>query len=117
MVFVGDIVFSNVHSYMNDGYSERWVKVLTELRTYLKSHTTLFTGHGNPDSADKLINKQIDYIEKYRETIFSFRSDNQTLSDKQKDELYNIISEAFPQYKLTAFIKAGADAVAKECFG
>ncbi|MEH6443700.1 MAG: MBL fold metallo-hydrolase [Oceanospirillaceae bacterium] len=113
-VFVGDVVFNNMHGFMNDGNSQQWLQVLKQLLTEISDVTLLFTGHGLAGNTAELIQAQIDYIIHYRANLLSMVNDNHLLSDEQKQSFEQVMIASYPDYQLSAFIKAGSEAVFQE---
>ncbi len=119
-VFVGDVVFNQMHGFMNDGNSAQWLTVLAQLSSELADVEQLFTGHGAPGNSYQLIQTQIEYISDYRKTLCSFipngssLSDGTLLTDKQKKSFEELIQDKYPDHQLTSFIKAGIDAITQE---
>ena len=113
-VFVGDVVFNNMHGFMNDGNSAQWLLVLQQLLSELVDVKQLFTGHGEPGNTVQLVQAQIEYIGHYRRNLGSIMSDTPLLSDTQKQSFEHLMIESYPEYQLSSFIKAGIEAVAQE---
>lgn len=113
-VFVGDVVFNQMHSFMNDGHSCQWLVVLNQLADDLKGVGTLFTGHGQPGDPVELINAQIKYVNTYQYQVSRLAKGKASLNNEQKSKLEEIMVEAFPLYELRGFIQAGAASVAME---
>jgi glyoxylase-like metal-dependent hydrolase (beta-lactamase superfamily II) len=114
IVFVGDVVFNNMHGFMNDGNSAQWLAVLQALLSELKDTKQLFTGHGASGNTAQLIKSQIDYIDYYRSTLEGMLGESPFLNDLQKHSFEQLLMSNFPEYQLTSFIKAGIDAVVQE---
>ena len=114
VVFVGDVVFNQMHGFMNDGHSLQWLSVLKQLADELKDVDTLFTGHGQPGNPVELIIAQIKYVSVYQREVAAQANGAQQLTIEQKTKLEERMCKAFPQYQLNGFIQAGADSVANE---
>jgi len=115
VVFVGDVVFNKVHSFMNDGHSALWLDSLDRLSHDLRDVELLFTGHGQPGAPLPLIAAQKDYILTYRRELKKLLADETTRTDMQFKEVFEErLSTLFPGYHMTGFIAAGASAVTKE---
>ncbi len=113
-VFVGDVVFNQMHGFMNDGHSLQWLTVLKQLAGELKDVNTLFTGHGQPGNPVELIVAQIKYVSVYQREVAALAKGTPQLTIEQKIKLEERMCKAFPLYKLNGFIQAGADSVANE---
>lgn len=111
VVFVGDLVFNNMHGFMNDGHSSQWLKVLQQLLAEIADVEQLFTGHGAAGNTSQLIQAQIDYINHYRSNLLLLINDKQLLNDEQKQSFEQLMTTNYPEYELVAFIKAGIEAV------
>ncbi|MBV7263363.1 MBL fold metallo-hydrolase [Photobacterium sp. WH24] len=114
IIFVGDLVFNNMHSFMNDGHSSLWISKLQKIKEKVHKSCIIFTGHGEPDQAYFLIEKQISYIKLYQNEIQSISQGRSQLTDDEKSIFVEIISRRYPHYKLLDFISAGANSVATE---
>jgi glyoxylase-like metal-dependent hydrolase (beta-lactamase superfamily II) len=114
VVFVGDLVFNKIHGFMNDGNSKKWLIVLHQLLTDVVAVDQIFTGHGKPGNAYKLIKEQIEYINHYRSNLCKLMSNRQLLDDEQKQLFEQLIIEKYPKYQLTSLIKAGIAGVTQE---
>lgn len=114
VVFVGDVVFNQMHGFMNDGHSRQWLTVLAQLSAELRNVDTLFTGHGEPGNPTVLIDSQIDYVTTYRAQVSALANGAKQLTNEQKEHLEQALIQAYPKHQLSAFIQAGADSVAAE---
>ena len=47
-VFIGDVAYSGMHSYLADGHYEPWLAALTRLQQQVPADATLYVGHGEP---------------------------------------------------------------------
>lgn len=114
IAFVGDVVFNKIHGFMSDGNSEQWLEVLQSLLVELADVKQLFTGHGLPGKAYKLVQIQIEYIRYYRSNLHAMIRGEQLLNDIQKQSFEQLMITNYPEFQLTSFIKAGIDAVSQE---
>lgn len=113
-VFLGDVVFNTVHSFLNDGNTRLWLQVLEQLLVEIGDIEHLFTGHGNPGNTRELINAQIGYISHYRTAISSFMQGAEMLSPEQRGLFEKKVIDQYPGYQLVTFIQGGIDAVTQE---
>ncbi len=114
VVFVGDVVFNNMHGFMSDGNSAQWLKVLQKLLVEIADVKQLFTGHGAPSNTYKLVQAQIEYIGCYRSNLWIMIKDNHLLNGEHKQSFEQLMISKYPAYQLISFIKAGIEAVAQE---
>ena len=111
-VFIGDLVFSGVHSYTSDGHTGAWLKTLTSLEDDL-ADATLYPGHGEPGPAG-LLGAERAYLTLYRGTVAKLAAGATTLDDAQKAELVRVMHEHVGNSQLEFLVGLGADAVAAE---
>jgi len=114
VVFVGDVVFNKMHSFMSDGNSGQWLKVLQALLIELADVKQLFTGHGEPGNTCQLVQAQIEYLSYYRTNLLKMISDKPLLSDTQKQTFEQLMIGNYPHHQLTSFIQPGIEAVSQE---
>ena len=110
--FIGDLVFSGVHSYLSDGHSGRWLAALDRLEAELAG-ATLYPGHGAPGGAE-LIAAQRAYLTLYRDTVRRLAGGASSLSEPAREELTRTMVEHLGNERLGFLIGLGADAVAAE---
>lgn len=67
-VFVGDLVYSGMHSYLADGYVEAWLGALDRLERDLDRDAALYVGHGKPGGKE-LIEDQRRYVKAFAESV------------------------------------------------
>ena len=113
-VFVGDVVFGGVHSFMNDGHTSDWLASLDILEKELSETDILYTGHGNPGRPAGLISAQRRYLLHYREVVRRLSEGRAFLDAEKKTDLVRAMKEILPTDDLEGFIASGADAVATE---
>ena len=73
MVFVGDLIYSHMHSYLADGFYEEWLANLERAKRELPADTTLHMGHGAPAKGLALIDWQAGYIRRFLDEMASAR--------------------------------------------
>lgn len=113
-VFVGDVVFNGVHSFMNDGHSTQWLHSLTQLESILMPEDSIYTGHGQPGVPAMAIPEQRRYLEHYRQTVRLLACGRPWLDEAAKGALVREMNAYLGTDKLAVFVQAGADAVARE---
>jgi len=113
-VFVGDVVFNGMHSFMNDGHSSQWIVSLSVLITMVRETDRIYTGHGMSGPAKELISAQANYLECYRQSVFALSRGLPYLDWDAKQALLENMNAYLGTDKLGSFVTAGADAVAGE---
>jgi glyoxylase-like metal-dependent hydrolase (beta-lactamase superfamily II) len=110
--FVGDLVFSGMHSFVSDGHTAAWLKVLAQLERALPADTTLYPGHGKPAGL-ALIAAQRRYLEGLRAEVKRLAPAGK-LDDAARAKLTAAMKQYEPSGDLEFLIGLGADAVAAE---
>lgn len=116
IAFIGDLAFNGFHSYLTDGHSGDWLANLARAKKELASAKILYPGHGAAGGLE-LLDRESQYLSKYRETVASLAKGRTVLSDAEKSEVTNVMTAYLPQGKLTFLIPLGADPVAAELAG
>jgi glyoxylase-like metal-dependent hydrolase (beta-lactamase superfamily II) len=70
-VFVGDLVYSHMHAYLADGFSEQWLANLERAKRELPKDVVLLMGHGEPATGHALLDWQVGYIHRFLEALRS----------------------------------------------
>lgn len=91
-VFVADLVYNHMHSYLADGYYEEWLANIEQLRGALDEDTTLYMGHGQPGSIE-LLDWQHEYIATFVEAV---KSANWSDRDAAREEVTSKMVEYLP---------------------
>ncbi|HKP16073.1 MAG TPA: MBL fold metallo-hydrolase [Gemmatimonadaceae bacterium] len=73
MAFVGDLIYSHMHSYLADGFYEEWLANLERAKRELPADATLHMGHGAPAKGLGLIDWQAGYIRHFLDEMASAR--------------------------------------------
>lgn len=66
--FVGDLVYSQMHAYLADGFAREWLVCLDRLERDLGPSTVLYPGHGLPGGGG-LIQAQRRYVRAFVESV------------------------------------------------
>ena len=66
--FVGDLVYSRMHSYLADGFATQWLACLDRLERELIPSALLYAGHGDPGGT-ALIDAQRRYVQVFMESV------------------------------------------------
>jgi glyoxylase-like metal-dependent hydrolase (beta-lactamase superfamily II) len=97
-MFVGDIVFNNVHFYLAEKNFENWISVLKSFqRDFL--FFNIFQGHGTPTTTLKL-QDSINYLDYARQAYNS---------SKNFEAFKNLMVNRFPDYKLQMILDIAED--------
>ena len=114
LAFVGDMVFGDVHSYMADGYSNKWLAALEILKNDINDETFIYTGHGRSGNGLALIRKQTEYLHTYRNAVAELLDEFGEMNTQAQQILENSVKMVVDNDLLKEFIIGGCEAVAKE---
>ena len=117
VIFVGDLIFNEMHAFMNDGFVRQWMKVLHLLLEEIGDVNWLFTGHGLPGKAAELIEGQINYLNFHKALFLDLSNGEKFLDGMQKSQFEKALMLKYPNHRLISFIKPGLDAVSFEYLG
>jgi hypothetical protein len=73
----------------------------------------IYPGHG-PAGGAELLDRQQQYLQRYREAVRKLAQGRSTLTDADKSQLTEQMTTYLPGGKINFLISAGADAVATE---
>lgn len=111
--FIGDFIYNNNHTYMNDGAILRWLANLEKYSPILKDFPTYYIGHG-PSCSFASIAKQKDYFLTYCSNILKATSGTAAFTDETRTTFEEMMLSAFPGYGCGFMVALSADRVAKE---
>jgi glyoxylase-like metal-dependent hydrolase (beta-lactamase superfamily II) len=112
-LFVGDLVFNKMHSYLADGHTTEWLRNIERVRSLASPGAILYPGHGDPGNAD-LLDAQADYLKYFRNAVRHLSAGRDFLNDSQRSELVHTMEAMVPGGKLSFMIDLSANAVAAE---
>jgi hypothetical protein len=113
VAFIGDLIYNNNHTYMNDGSILRWLANLEKLSPVLKSFKTYYVGHGS--SCDfSTIAKQKEYFLIYCSNVLKTTNGTGIFNDVTRKKFEQTMLAAFPDYGCQFMVALCADRVGKE---
>ncbi len=111
--FIGDLIYNNNHTYMNDGSILRWLANLETLAPVLKNYDTYYVGHGS--SCDySAIAKQKKYFVTYCSNTLIATQGTAVFNDETRKDFEQKMIAAFPGYGCQFMVALSADRVGKE---
>jgi glyoxylase-like metal-dependent hydrolase (beta-lactamase superfamily II) len=111
--FIGDFLYSNNHTYMNDGSILRWLANLDRYSPLLKEFATYYVGHG--DSCDfSSIAKQKEYFLTYCANVLKSTNGLGLFLDETRKQFEQTMLSLYPDYGCQFMVSLSADAVGKE---
>ncbi|MHA4811294.1 Ivy family c-type lysozyme inhibitor [Flavitalea flava] len=111
--FIGDFIYSNNHTYMNDGSILRWLANLERYSPLLKDFSTYFVGHG-PSCNFSAIAEQKEYFLTYCSNVLIATNGTGIFTDETKKAFERRMLTLFPGYGCQFMVSLSADRVGKE---
>jgi glyoxylase-like metal-dependent hydrolase (beta-lactamase superfamily II) len=112
VAFIGDFIYSNNHTYMNDGSILRWLANLEKYSPILKN-LTYYVGHG-PSCDFPAISKQREYFLTYCSNVLKTTEGSGIFTDETRKTFEQSMILAFPGYGCQFMISLSADRVGNE---
>jgi glyoxylase-like metal-dependent hydrolase (beta-lactamase superfamily II) len=111
--FIGDFIYHNNHTYMNDGGILRWLANLDKYSPVLKAFSTYYIGHGA--SCDfGAIAKQKEYFLTYCSNVLKATNGSGIFNDNTIKVFERSVLEAYPDYGCQFMVGLSAERVGKE---
>ena len=111
--FIGDFIYNNNHTYMNDGSILRWLGNLEKYAPILKAFSTYYAGHGAPCNYES-INKQKEYFITYCGQVLKATNGTGIFTDETKRSFEQAMLSAYPHYGCQFMVALSADRTGKE---
>jgi len=111
--FVGDLIYSNNHTYMNDGSILRWLSNLDRYSPVLKNFTSYYVGHGPAGNFTSLA-KQKEYFLTYSSNVLKATKGSGIFADDTRKAFEQTMFNLFPDYGCQFMVALSADRVGKE---
>jgi len=111
--FIGDFIYQNNHTYMNDGSILRWLANLDRFSPILRRFNTYYVGHG-PACDFGAIEKQKQYFVTYCAEILRATKGTGIFDDQTKKSFEETMLATFPDYGCQFMVALSADNVGKE---
>lgn len=111
--FIGDLIYSNNHTYMNDGSILRWLSNLEKYSSVLKDFKTYHVGHG-PSCDFSAIAKQKEYFLTYCSNVLIATNGTGIFIDETRKSFEQTMLTAFSDYGCQFMVALSADHVGKE---
>ena len=116
-LFVGDFVTNKRIPFLRNKHSENWIAQLQMLLDRYPKQI-IYSGHGEPDSAQQLIENEIGYIETLRSLVATAIATDSEITSPAKDYILTEMEQRYPNYKFSLFapglLESNIDAVAEE---
>lgn len=106
-VFSADLAYNRKHSYLADGFYERWLQNIETQRGALAAGATLHPGHGEPMGVEALDYQQR-YIEKFIESATTVAEADR---DQARQRVSGQMRELLPTEELAFLMELSIDPV------
>jgi len=111
--FLGDFIYSNNHTYMNDGSILRWLANLDLYSPVLKNFNTYYVGHGASCDFTSLV-KQKAYFLSYCSNVLKATNGTGIFTDDTRKSFEQAMLAEFPGYGCQFMVALSADRVGRE---
>jgi glyoxylase-like metal-dependent hydrolase (beta-lactamase superfamily II) len=111
-VFVGDLIYNQVHPWMAEGRSTQWLAQLDRLAKDIPANWIVYPGHGAAGGVE-VIDAQRQYITQLRSATRAKLGPSGLTSDSSK-EIVEAIRARYPGWPLEVLIPINVEAVARE---
>jgi glyoxylase-like metal-dependent hydrolase (beta-lactamase superfamily II) len=111
--FIGDFIYNNNHTYMNDGSILRWLANLERYAPVLKAFDTYYVGHGTPCDSNAIA-KQQEYFLAYCSQVLQATNGTGIFTDETRKAFEQSMLSAYPGYGCQFMVALSADRVGKE---
>lgn len=112
-VFVGDLIFNGIHSYIADNHLSDWLVNIERARKLVTDGDRIYPGHGDAGSME-LFDAQKAYLQAYCDSVRKIANGKTTLTDGEKQQLTTTMEQFLKGNRLSFLIALSADAVAAE---
>jgi glyoxylase-like metal-dependent hydrolase (beta-lactamase superfamily II) len=111
--FIGDFVYNNNHTYMNDGNILRWLANIESYSPLLKEFDSYYIGHGAACNY-QILEKQKEYFITYCSSVLKATNGSGVFTEETRKQFEETMLSKFPDYGCQFMIGLSADRVAKE---
>ncbi len=98
-LFAGDFVVNKTIPFLGDGFSRNWLSQLQSLSTEIPPETTIYHGHGEPETAEILISQQIEYIETVRSLVADTLKGDRQVTPVETEQIVSQLEQQYPDYE------------------
>lgn len=112
-VFIGDFIYNDNHTYMNDGSILRWLANLEKYAPLLKNFDNYFIGHG-PSCQFQNIEIQKEYFLTYCSAILKATNGTGVFNDETRKSFEEKLLTVYPTYGCEFMVGLSADKVGQE---
>jgi len=111
-VFVGDLIYTQVHPWLAEGRSAQWLTQLDRLMQDVMPGSTVYAGHGSSGTV-AVISAQRRYIKQFRAATRR-RLQGGVLSKAATEDLVKEFTTQYPRWPLQMLLPINASAIAAE---
>lgn len=111
--FLGDFLYKDNHTYMNDGSVLRWIANLERYSGVLKEFKSYYVGHGGSCNFQDIRNQK-EYLLRYCENVLKATNGTAIFTQDTKQEFEKTMLSLYPDYGCQFMVGLSADKVASE---
>jgi len=111
--FIGDFIYNNNHTYMNDGSILRWLGNLERYAPVLKAFDTYYIGHGAPCDYGAIA-RQESYLLNYCSGVLRSTNGTGIFTDETRASFEQHMLSKYPGYGCSFMVSLSADRVGNE---
>ncbi|MCB9397675.1 MAG: MBL fold metallo-hydrolase [Acidobacteria bacterium] len=110
-LFVGDLVYNQLHPWLAEGRSREWLQSLQHLQSQFPQVKTLYPGHGLPGGKE-LLEAQMGYIRDFQAKVKALGQNE--LSESETEALVRVMQSEYPHFGLAMLLAWNIQAVHAE---
>ena len=111
--FLGDFLYKQNHTYMNDGSILRWLANLERYSDLLKEFKSYYIGHGRTCVFADIYNQK-EYLLKYCENVLKATNGTAIFTQDNKQQFEKTMLSLYPSYGCQFMVGLSAEKVASE---
>ncbi len=104
-LFVGDLVNGETTPVFYQGGIDPWLDQLRQLKDRFPEAKILYPGHGQPGSAQVMIDAEIAYLTTFHGLISQALIDDSAVSNEERQQIKKAINDRFPTWRTSAGMK------------
>ena len=102
-LFCGDVIQDRMTAFLLEGRSQAWLEQLHRLAALFPGVERLYPGHGEPGTRDELVERQAEYLRRFRGLVQS-ELRNGSLAEGAEARIVTAMRERYPGYVPVAAI-------------
>lgn len=103
-LFSGDIIQDQMTAFLLEGRSQQWLSQLEAVRRMFPDVQTVYPGHGQFNAPDVLIDRQIEYLQRFQGLVSENMSNEGQVTEAAKSKIVDEMQLHYPSYQPVAAI-------------